>query len=76
MMMVMGPVLERLNDECSTHRQAHLRHHGTCWPLPVPPRNCRTSPSSWNTISIMAQAMKLNGVVSVEPLRELRRWRG
>lgn len=66
-MMVMGPVLERLNDEMLdpiVKRTFGIMERAGL--LPVPPQELQDQPILVEYISIMAQAMKLNGVVSVE----------
>lgn len=68
-MMVMGPVLERLNDELLDpivrRTYAIMERAGK---IPVPPPELQDKDISVEYISIMAQAMKLNGVVAVERL--------
>lgn len=68
-MMVMGPVLERLNDELLDlivrRTYAILERAGK---IPVPPEELQDQDITVEYISIMAQAMKLNGVVAVERL--------
>lgn len=67
--MVMGPVLERLNDELLDpivrRTYAIMERAGK---IPVPPPELQDMDISVEYISIMAQAMKLNGVVAVERL--------
>ena len=68
-MMAMGPVLERLNDEMLDpivkRTYAIMERTGL---LPIPPPELMDMPLVIDYISIMAQAMKLQGVVAVERL--------
>ena len=67
--MAMGPVLERLNDEMLDpivkRTYAIMERTGL---LPIPPPELMDMPLVIDYISIMAQAMKLQGVVAVERL--------
>lgn len=68
-MMVMGPVLERLNDEMKDpliKRVFGIMSRAGL--LPEPPEELQGSPLVVEYISIMAQALKLQGVVAVERL--------
>ncbi len=68
-MMAMGPVLERMNDELLDpiikRTYGIMERAGL---LPVPPPELQDQPIVVEYVSIMAQAMKLQGVVSVERL--------
>jgi hypothetical protein len=68
-MMAMGPVLERLNDEMLDpiirRTYSILERAGL---IPPPPPELEKQPIVVEYISIMAQAMKLQGVVGVERL--------
>ena len=68
-MMAMGPVLERLNDEMLDpivrRTYSILERAGM---IPTPPPELQGQPIVIEYISIMAQAMKLQGVVGVERL--------
>ena len=67
--MAMGPVLERLNDEMLDpiirRTYSILERAGL---IPTPPPELEKQPIVVEYISIMAQAMKLQGVVGVERL--------
>ncbi len=68
-LMAMGPVLERLNDEMLDpivrRTYSILERAGL---IPPPPPELQDQPIVIEYISIMAQAMKLQGVVGVERL--------
>ena len=68
-MMAMGPVLERMNDELLDpiikRTYGIMERAGL---IPLPPQELQDKPIVVEYVSIMAQAMKLQGVVSVERL--------
>jgi hypothetical protein len=65
----MGPVLERMNDELLDpiikRTYGIMERAGL---IPLPPQELQDKPIVVEYVSIMAQAMKLQGVVSVERL--------